>query len=128
VMTRVKGHVGDEPTGGFGLTERLTSFAMRQTSRRGMFGWLGRAGVAVVASSAIAGTAFSLTPATTALALGCPECWGSCDPCNSTCCCPCSTRCSCTCTKGCYGCQPVWAQAHLHWFLGYIPLCDCPGC
>lgn len=104
------------------------SMAMRQLSRRGAFGWLGKAGLAVAGAGALAGSGLGATTASAAPAAGCPECWGACDPCTSACCCPCNTKCNCNCTGGCFTCNPTWIQAHLLWILGYIPNCTCPAC
>lgn len=104
------------------VLERFTRAAMRRYSRRGVFGLLGKAGLAAVIV-----TAGLNTQATTAEALGCDECWGACSGCQSGCCCPCNTLCNCTCSP-CYTCTPQWFQAHMLWILGYIPNCTCPGC
>lgn len=101
------------------------SIAIRHFSRRGIFGWVGKAGLVATGAGALVTYGLGATPAS---ALGCPECWGPCSACSSTCCCPCSTACTCACSGGCDTCNPTFARAHLLWILGYIPNCTCANC
>ncbi len=113
--------------------DRLLRLLMNSVSRRGLFKWAGKLGLSAVGAAVLVNSGIASPAVQDAEALGCPECRSHCDPCITDCHplgggSACAVDCVCYCPTGCYGCIPIYFQAHLLWILGYIPNCTCPGC